>query len=55
MIHTWSSDIMIIAALIHIILHWDWIKNITAKMFGKKKVKAVTSPATTITTSQTEL
>jgi len=55
MIHTWSSDIMIIAALIHIILHWDWIKNITAKMFGKKKVKAVTSPATTKTTSQTEL
>ena len=55
MIHTWSSDIMIIAALIHIILHWDWIKNITAKIFGKKKVKAVTSPATTITTSQTEL
>ena len=55
MIHTWSSDIMIIAALIHIILHWDWIKNITAKIFGKKKVKAVTSPASTITTSQTEL
>ena len=55
MIHTWSSDVMIMAAFIHIILHWDWIKNITAKMFGKKKVKAVTSPATTITTSQTEL
>lgn len=53
-IHTWSSDVMIMAAFIHVLLHWDWIKNITAKMFGKKKIKAVTS-STAITTPQTEL
>lgn len=53
-IHTWSSDVMIMAAFIHVILHWDWIKNITAKIFGKKKIKAVTS-STAIITSQTEL
>jgi len=53
-IHTWSSDVMIMAAFIHILLHWDWIKNITAKMFGKKKSKVVNS-STVITTPQTEL
>lgn len=53
-IHTWSSDVMIMAAFIHILLHWDWIKNITAKMFGKKKIKAVTS-SNTLATPQTEL
>lgn len=53
-IHTWSSDVMIMAAFIHILLHWDWIKNITAKMFGKKKIKVVNS-STVITTPQTEL
>ena len=53
-VHTWSSDVMIMAAFIHILLHWDWIKNITAKMFGKKKIKVVNS-STVITTPQTEL
>jgi hypothetical protein len=53
-VHTWSSDVMIMAAFIHILLHWDWIKNITAKMFGKKKSKVVNS-STVITTPQTEL
>jgi len=55
MLHTWSSDIMIIAALVHIILHWNWIKNITAKMFGKKSSKSVISAPDTNTTSQTEI
>ena len=55
MLHTWSSDIMIIAALIHIILHWGWIRNITSKMFGKKPLKPVTSTPDTISIPQTEL
>lgn len=39
MIHTWSFVGLIMASLIHIILHWTWIKNITAKIFLSKKSK----------------
>jgi len=37
MLHTWGSILLIVASLVHIALHWSWIKNITAKMFGKMK------------------
>lgn len=32
MLHTWGSIVLIMASLIHFLLHWSWIKNITAKM-----------------------
>lgn len=32
-IHTWSGVIMIIAAMLHFIIHWRWIKNVTARFF----------------------
>ena len=33
LIHTWSSVIMIIAAMFHFIIHWRWIKNVTSRIF----------------------
>lgn len=39
MIHTWSFVVLIMASLIHILLHWSWIKNITSKLFVSKKTK----------------
>jgi hypothetical protein len=35
LIHTWSSIIVIIAAELHILIHWRWIRNITKKIFSK--------------------
>ena len=37
LIHTWSGVIMTITSILHIILHWNWITNITRKMFGRSK------------------
>lgn len=33
LIHTWSGVIMIIAAMLHFIIHWRWIKNVTTRFF----------------------
>jgi len=30
-IHTWSGAFMIIAVLLHVLLHWGWIVNISSK------------------------
>jgi hypothetical protein len=34
-IHDWAGVVMIIAALIHIALHWNWIVNMTKGLFKK--------------------
>ena len=36
-IHTWSGVLMTITAILHIALHWNWITNITRKMFSKSQ------------------
>ena len=36
MIHTWSGILFVLSALLHIVLHWNWISNITGKIFGRK-------------------
>lgn len=35
LIHTWSGVIMVIAAVLHFVLHWKWVTNITGKMLKK--------------------
>ena len=50
MLHTWGSIVLIMASLTHISMHWAWIKNITAKMLGKKKSPTV--PGTLVTATQ---
>lgn len=36
MIHTLSGFVFVLAAILHIALHWKWISNITVKMFRRK-------------------
>lgn len=38
-LHTWSGVLMAITAVLHFILHWKWIVNITGKMFAAKQNK----------------
>jgi uncharacterized membrane protein len=33
LIHTWAGVVMIGAAAVHFIIHWRWIKNVTARFF----------------------
>jgi hypothetical protein len=40
MLHTWSGVSLSIAAILHVVLHWKWIKNITSKMFGSRRMKS---------------
>jgi len=37
LIHTWSGVIMTITAILHFVLHWKWVTNITKKMFAQPK------------------
>ncbi len=39
LIHTWSGVAMTITAILHFVLHWKWITNITRKMFVKSPKK----------------
>lgn len=39
LLHTWSGVSLSIGAILHIVLHWQWITNITSKMFGSRRVK----------------
>lgn len=34
LVHTWSSIIMILAALAHFMIHWGWIEKVTRGFFG---------------------
>jgi hypothetical protein len=38
LIHTWSGVIMTITAILHFVLHWKWVVNITKKMLGRRQV-----------------
>ncbi len=37
-LHTWISLGMIVFALIHLILHWNWVVNTTKKIFNRTKL-----------------
>ncbi|NPV87679.1 MAG: DUF4405 domain-containing protein [Anaerolineae bacterium] len=37
LLHTWSSVVFIITALIHFAIHWKWIVVVTGKMLRKDK------------------
>lgn len=48
MLHTWSGVMFVLTALLHIVLHWKWITNITGKMLdrnGKNSRQVVLEPA----------
>lgn len=33
LIHTWAGVVMIVAALLHFVIHWRWITKVTTKFF----------------------
>lgn len=33
LIHTWSGVALIVAAVIHLAIHWRWVKNVTRRVF----------------------
>ena len=33
LIHTWSSVILIVAAITHLAIHWGWVTKVTAKVW----------------------
>ena len=33
LIHTWSGIVLIAAAVVHLAIHWRWVKNVTARFF----------------------
>lgn len=33
LIHTWSGVVLIVAALVHLAIHWRWIVNVTSRFF----------------------
>jgi hypothetical protein len=33
LIHTWSGVVLIAAAVVHLAIHWRWVKNVTARFF----------------------
>jgi hypothetical protein len=32
LIHTWSGIVMVLAAMVHFLIHWNWIRKITPKV-----------------------
>jgi amino acid transporter len=37
LIHTWSGVLMTVTAVLHFVLHWKWVTNVTGKMFAKRQ------------------
>lgn len=33
LVHTWSGVVLIIAAIVHLAIHWRWITNVTGRFF----------------------
>ena len=33
LIHTWSGVVLIAGAVVHLAIHWRWVKNVTARFF----------------------
>lgn len=34
LIHTWAGVVFIAAAVVHFVIHWRWIKNVTSRFFS---------------------
>ena len=34
LIHTWSGVVLILAAIVHLIIHWRWVVKVTSRLFG---------------------
>jgi hypothetical protein len=34
LIHTWSGVVLIVTAVLHFVIHWRWVKNVTVRFFA---------------------
>jgi len=44
LLHTWGAVVMILAALLHLVIHWRWIVNVTRRLFFSTREKQPTFP-----------
>lgn len=53
LIHTWSGVALIVAAVIHLAIHWRWVKNVTVRFFLSllPQAKGSLAPATVQTSA----
>ena len=42
-IHTWSGIVMIIASLVHFLIHWGWIVKVSVRVLKKEKLQRIAS------------
>jgi hypothetical protein len=49
LIHTWSGVTLIIAAIVHLAIHWGWVTKVTAKMWRSIPLPRKASKAPTVT------
>ncbi|MFZ6018867.1 MAG: DUF4405 domain-containing protein [Chloroflexota bacterium] len=47
LIHTWAGVLFIDAAVIHFVIHWRWVTNVTKKIFSSVAVRRLSAPSTT--------
>lgn len=47
LIHTWSGVVLVVAAVVHLAIHWRWVKNVTVRLFLSLVPQAQASPAPT--------
>lgn len=52
LIHTWSGVVMIVAAVVHFVIHWNWVTKVTAKVF--RSLRPRPAQPGTIATRSTE-
>jgi hypothetical protein len=46
LIHTWSAVVMILAASLHLLIHWRWVVNVTRRFFLSLR-QQIQTPRTT--------
>ncbi len=48
-LHTWGAVVLIVAAVLHFIIHWRWIVNVTQKLLRSwSRSQGVNDPATAV-------
>ena len=47
LIHTWAGVIMIIAAIVHLWIHWRWVVNVSRRFFLSLRQQPTLRPAAT--------
>jgi protein-S-isoprenylcysteine O-methyltransferase Ste14 len=47
LIHTWSGVTLIVAAIVHLAIHWGWVTKVTAKMWRSVRSRTDSPVSTT--------